>query len=82
MTDYAAVLTRLYPNLQWTLNDNDYEQLVMLDDAVKPTKKSLDDAWPSVQAEVLAEKLAKVEKKAALLERLGLTADEAALLIS
>lgn len=48
MTDYAAVLSAKHPGREWSINANDYEQLFMLDGGNKPSKKSLDDAWPEV----------------------------------
>ena len=49
MTDYAAVLTVIRPGAAWTLDGNDYAGLTWLDDSPKPTKKTLDDAWPQVE---------------------------------
>jgi hypothetical protein len=49
MTDYAAVLTAIRPGAQWTLDGDLYEGLTWLDDSPKPTKKTLDDAWPQVE---------------------------------
>jgi hypothetical protein len=49
MTDYAAVLTALYPDAQWSLNANDPAQLVWLSEGDAPTKAELDAAWPQVQ---------------------------------
>jgi len=49
MTDYAAVLTAIRPGALWTLDGDDYAGLTWLDDSPKPTKKTLDDAWPQVQ---------------------------------
>lgn len=51
MIDYPAVLQSIRPGCQWTLNGDDYEGLTWLDDSPKPTKKTLDDAWPQVQYE-------------------------------
>ena len=51
MTDYAAVLSAIRPGAKWTLNGDDYAGLTWLDDSPKPTKKTLDDAWPQVQYE-------------------------------
>jgi len=51
MTDYAAVLAAIRPGAAWTLDGNDYAGLTWLDDSPKPTKKTLDDAWPQVQYE-------------------------------
>jgi len=48
MTDYAAVLTAIRPGAAWSLDGDDYAGLTWLDDSPKPTKKTLDDAWPQV----------------------------------
>ena len=71
MTDYAAVLTRRHAGRQWTLNADDYDQLEILDGGNKPTKKSLDDAWPAVQAEIAAEHNAKIAARASALAKLA-----------
>lgn len=81
MTDYALVLSRRHSDKQWSINGNDYESLVMFDDNDKPSKKSLDDAWPAVKAEIEAEtngKHAAAESARAKLAALGLTDDEIA----
>jgi hypothetical protein len=49
MTDYAAVLNAIRPGTIWELDGQDYAGLTWLDDSPKPTKKTLDDAWPAVQ---------------------------------
>jgi hypothetical protein len=49
MTDYTAVLTAIRPGAEWSLNNNDYATLEWYSDSPKPTKKTLDDAWPEVQ---------------------------------
>ena len=49
MTDYAAVLAAIRSGAQWSLSGDDYAGLTWLDDSPKPTKKTLDDAWPQVQ---------------------------------
>jgi len=49
MTDYAATLIAIRPGAQWTLDGEDYEGLTWLEKSPKPTKKTLDDAWPQVQ---------------------------------
>lgn len=85
MIDYAEVLSRKFKGREWTLVDNDYDTLTMLDDGPKPTKKQLDDAWPDVVNEISAEidqrKAAKVSARAKL-KALGLTDDEIAALVS
>lgn len=79
MISYTAILNREYAGSQWTLNGDDYEGLVWLSDTDKPTKKELDDLWPEVQSEMLAESQAKLQAKEAAktkLEALGLDADD------
>lgn len=80
MIDYAAILTRRYPGKEWTLNGDDYDGLVWLSDTAKPTKTKLDSLWAEVQQEIADEKNAKLATRRAVLDKLGLTADEAAAL--
>lgn len=84
MTDYAAVLTRRHADRQWILDGDAYEGLTMLDDGQAPSKKSLDDAWPGVKAEIEAEQTAKqnaADSGRAKLKALGLTDAEIAALV-
>lgn len=84
MTDYAAVLTRRYAGRQWKLEGDEYAGLTMLDDGPTPTKKELDDAWPSVATEIAAEadQRAAVKTSARVkLKALGLTDAEIAALV-
>ena len=79
--DYAEVLTAKYPNAQWSLNGDDYEGLTWLSETKKPTKAELDADAASLEQEKETAKLEKEAAKTALLDRLGITADEAALLL-
>ena len=79
MTDYAAVLTRRHAGRQWKLEGDDYAGLTMLDDGDKPSKKSLDDAWPEVKNEMEVEAAARKaasDSARAKLAALGLTQAE------
>ena len=49
--DIPATLQSIRPGTRWTLDGDDYSGLTWLDDSPKPTKKTLDDAWPQVQYE-------------------------------
>lgn len=49
MTDYAAVLSRNYAGLQWSLNGDAYSGLVWLEDTSQPSQAELDAAWPAVR---------------------------------
>lgn len=81
MTNYAIVLTRRYGDKQWTLNGDDYAGLTWLSDSPKPTKATLDGLWAEVQQEIADAAEAKRVARLALLDRLGLTEQEAQLLL-
>ena len=77
--DIALVLTRRYPDAQWTLDGDNYTGLTWLSDTPKPRKSTLENLWPEVEAEIAAEAQARVDAKVsaiAKLEALGLTLDE------
>ena len=81
MIDYAAILSRRYAGKEWTLNGDEYTGLTWLSDGAKPTKATLDGLWAEVQQEIADEAFAKVSAREALLTKLGITADEAQLLL-
>ena len=75
----VEILTSKYPGCEWSLVGEDYEGLNWLSDKPKPTKKTLEDLWPSVEAELAAKAQSKIDAKAsaiAKLEALGLTVQE------
>jgi len=49
MTDYAAVLTDLYPDAEWSLLGDSYDGLTWLSEGDAPSQAELDAAWPAVQ---------------------------------
>ena len=49
--DYANVLTAIRPDSLWSMTNNDYATLTWESDDPKPTKKTLDDAWPQVESD-------------------------------
>ena len=70
-----AVLS-LRPNTEWTMNDFDVENIIWHTPNVEPlTKAEVDAELSRLQTEATT-------TKAALLDRLGITADEAKLLLS
>jgi len=81
MIDYTAILSRKY-SAEWTLNGDDYEGLTWLSDTPKPSKEELDALWDEVQAEIEAEREAKIERRNAILAKLDLTEEEARLLLA
>ena len=81
MIDYTIILTIKYPDSEWILNGNEYEGLTWLSDTTKPSKEELDSQWQSVIDEIQTEKTTKATQRQAVLDRLGLTEEEAALLL-
>ena len=78
--DIAAILSRKF-DAEWTLNGDTYEGLTWLSDSKKPTKAELEKLWPTVQAEIEAERVAREERKQSVISKLGalgLTPDEVA----
>jgi len=78
MSDYLAkAINKLKPNAQFSYSDYDYSTIkwdVLDGDA--PTQKEIDAAIKQVKADELAEAKAKAANKQAILDRIGLTADE------
>jgi hypothetical protein len=82
MIDYTKILVRKYQGTSWTLNGESYDGLTWLDDSDKPTQEELDALWPVVEAEIEAEAQAKEEARESVLGKLGVTAEELAVLLS
>ena len=82
MIDYSQILSQKYKGSEWTLNGDEYDGLTWLSETTKPTKKELDDLWLEVKSNIKAEAAAKKSARQALLSRLGITEEEAQLLLS
>ena len=81
MIDYTVILSRRYAGDEWILNGDEYTGLIWLSESEKPAKSVLDNLWAEVQEEIDAEAVEKIASKQALLNRLGITAAEFALLL-
>jgi hypothetical protein len=80
MVTGADVLAMIIPQGGWILTGNDYEGVQFLD--CEPiTKKQFLDGFAKYEAWKSEQDKSKADKKTALLGRLGITADEAALLL-
>ena len=79
--DYTLILSTHFADAEWTLNGDNYEGLTWLSDTPKPTKKELDDLWQSTLAAVEKKKSDAAAARQSVLDRLGITADEATLLL-
>jgi len=83
MSDLVKAIRLLKPNSQFSFNNDDYSTIkwdVLDGDA--PTQKEIDAAMKQVEADEIATTKATATAKAALLSKLGITAEEAALLLS
>ena len=72
-----AAIQKLKPNAEFSFTDDDYSTIkwdVLDGDA--PTQKEIDAAIKQVKADQITEAEAKATAKAAILDRIGLTADE------
>lgn len=81
MTTGAEVLTMLIPDGGWVILGNDYDAIQFLE--CEPiTKKEFESGFALVEAWKNEQNAIKAAEKAALLEKLGITADEAKLLLA
>jgi hypothetical protein len=81
MATGGEVLSMLIPTGGWVIYGNDFESIIY-DAGVTPvTKKQFDDGFAAFDAWKAQQDAAKAAAKTALLAKLGITADEAALLL-
>jgi len=88
-TNASEVLLMLCPNDKWTMYDNDFDSIIWENGKSPITKKEFLDGFDKLEAYkneqnalLEAEIKTKAAAKAALLERLGITEDEAKLLLA
>jgi hypothetical protein len=83
MSYLVKAIQLLKPNSEFSFTDDDYSTVKWdVLDGEAPTKAELDIAIKEVKAEEIAEAKAKATQRQAVLDRLGITAEEAALLLS
>jgi hypothetical protein len=80
MATGADVLTMLIPAGGWSIQGDDFDTVTFVE-ATPITKKQYEDGFAVYVAWKAALDADKAAAKAALLERLGITADEATLLL-
>jgi hypothetical protein len=82
MSDLTKAIKYLKPNAEFSFTDDDYSTVKWdLLDGDAPTKSEINAALKTIEANELANAETKAAAKAALFVRLGITADEAALLL-
>jgi hypothetical protein len=81
MTKGHEVLSMLIPTGGWVIYGNEFDSIIY-DEGVQPiTKAEFDAGFAQFDEWKIEQEEAKATTRQALLERLGITADEAALLL-
>jgi len=82
MANVGQVLTMLCPTVEWSLIGEKYEDIDWHGNPAPITKKQFTDGFAQVDAWLFEQAEAKAADKAALLSKLGITAEEAKLLLA
>ena len=80
--DIVKALESLMPATQWTLSGDDYADLVWLSDGNPPTLAAISAEISAMPAKEKAKADKAAADKSALLAKLGISSDEAKLLLS
>jgi hypothetical protein len=76
-------IKNLTPEAEFTFTEEDYSSITWIkNDGITPTQKQIDDEIKSIKANESKEAEAAAAAKSAILDRLGITAEEAKLLLS
>jgi phage gp29-like protein len=78
--DKVLAIKFIRPNAQFVLNGDDLTWLDENQD--EPTPAEIESGWVAYQAKSESDKVARATQKAALLDRLGITEEEAKLLLA
>ena len=83
MSNIVEAIWKLKPGAQYSFTDEDYSTIKWDSiDGVAPTQAEIDAAIQQINADGIAAKAQAATDKAALLAKLGITADEVKLLLS
>lgn len=82
MAKMYEVLQMLCPNVEWYVQGQEFDDIDWLGAKAPITKSQFEAGFAQVDELKAQQEIAKAEAKAALLERLGITADEAKLLLA
>ena len=83
MSNLAKAIKALRPTAEFSYSDNDYSTIKWdVLDGTPPTQAEIDAAIESIKADEANAEASKQAARSALLEKLGLTEEEASLLLS
>ena len=77
----GETLAKLCPEGGWIISGDSFDGITWIDDRPRCTKAEFEEALAQYDDWKANQAAAKADEKVALLERLGITADEAALLL-
>jgi len=82
--DYLTkAIFKLKPTAEFVITNNDYSTIIWhILDGQAPTQNEIDEMIEQIKADEIAEAQAKAQAKAALLAQLGITEEQAKLLLS
>lgn len=80
--EIIEALQSLAPQSEWTLSGDNYADLAWLSDGIPPSVADIEKEIAAIPAKKTKAKSDAEAAKAALLTKLGITADEATLLLS
>lgn len=66
--DISLILTTNYPGSEWVLEGDEYAGLTWLSDSPKPTKATLEKAWPHVEYQAQLDAVSEQRRQAYTLE--------------
>jgi hypothetical protein len=82
MSKGADVLNHLRPQGGWVIYDNDFDSIIYDDEVMPVTEKEFNDTLEIIDEIKQQKEAVAATAKAALLEKLGITEEEAKLLLS
>jgi hypothetical protein len=82
MIRVSDVLGMLCPGVEWTVYGDKFEDIIWHNGESPITKKQFTDGFAKFEDQKAKQDAAKAKAKAELLDRLGITAEEAQLLLS
>jgi hypothetical protein len=82
MAKAGEVLEMLCPNVEWYLKGQEFDDIDWLGKKAPITKEQYEAGFAQYDVWQAEQDVAKANAKSALLERLGITADEAKLLLA
>jgi acyl-CoA reductase-like NAD-dependent aldehyde dehydrogenase len=83
MSYLVKAIFKLRPNSEFSFQNNDYSTIKWdVLEGKAPTQSEIDKAIEQVKADEIAQAETKATQRQAILDRLGITAEEAALLLS